>query len=199
MIGRVRLLAALLVTVGVVAACAPAVEVAAPTPPAATEAPTLAPESGMGMAMDMAMGEAPSVPAGLAYSEGEEIRFIHTEASDAEIAGLLTDMMSSPVLHVPSLGEVPESATAIAYVFANGPEGMGPLGFQVDVFDNPPGSAGYSPLRRLHIVTWVDPAQAVALTSAAEVLEAAANGLVTIEAKPIVVNMPFLTWPGGER
>jgi hypothetical protein len=151
------------------------------------------------MDMGMEMGEAPSVPAGLAYAEGEEIRFVHTEASDAEIAGLLTDMMSSPVLHVPSLAEIPESATAIAYVFANGPEGMGPLGFQVDVFDNPPGSAGYSPLRRLHIVTWADPAQAVELTSAAAVLEAEKNGLVTVEAKPIVVNMPFLTWPGGGR
>ena len=197
MIARVRLLTSLVVAMGVVSACAPAAEVTAPTQPAATEAPTPTTESAM--PMDMEMGEAPSVPAGLAYAEGEEIRFIHTEASDAEIAGLLTDMMSSPVLHVPSLAEIPESATAIAYVFANGPEGMGPLGFQVDVFDNPPGSAGYSPLRRLHIVTWADPAQAVELTSAAEVLEAAANGLVTVEAKPIVVNMPFLTWPGGGR
>lgn len=119
---------------------------------------------------------------------------IHTETSDAETAELLTDMMSSPVLHVPSLAEIPESATAIAYVFANGPKGMGPLGFQVDVFDNPPGSAGYSPLRRLHIVTWTDPAQAVELTSAAAVLEAEKNGLVTVEPKPIVVNMPFLAW-----
>lgn len=197
MIAKVRFLASLVVAVGVLSACAPAAEVAAPTQPAATAAPT--PTTDMGMDMGMGIGEAPSVPAGLAYADGEEIRFIHTEASDAEIAGLLTDMMSSPVLHVPSLAEIPESATAIAYVFANGPEGMGPLGFQVDVFDNPPGSAGYSPLRRLYIVTWADPAQAVELTSAAEVMEAEAKGLVTIEAKPIVVNMPFLTWPGGGR
>lgn len=195
MIAKVRLLMLLLVAMGTVAACAPAAEVAAPTQPAATEAPT--PTSDMAMGMEM--GDAPSVPAGLAYAEGAEIRFIHTEASDAEIAGLLTDMMSSPVLHVPSLAEIPDSATAIAYVFANGPEGMGPLGFQVDVFDNPPGSSGYSPLRRLHIVTWADPAQAVVLTSAGEVLEAEKNGLVVVEAKPIVVNMPFLTWPDGGR
>lgn len=197
MIAKVRLLTSLVVAMGVLSACAPAAEVAAPTQPAATEAPT--PTTDMATDMGMEMGEAPSVPAGLAYAEGEEIRFIHTETSDAEIAGLLTDMMSSPVLHVPSLAEIPESATAIAYVFANGPEGMGPFGFQVDVFDNPPGSAGYSPLRRLHIVTWADPAQAVVLTSAAAVLEAEKNGLVTVEAKPIVVNMPFLTWPGGGR
>jgi len=199
MIARVRLLGALLAAVGFVAACAPVAELTPPAPPAVTEAPTPTSDKGMDMEMGMEMDEAPSVPAGLAYAEGEQIRFIHTEASDAAIAGLLTDMMSSPVLHVPSLAEIPESSTAVAYVFANGIEGMGPLGFQVDVFDNPPGSAGYSPLRRLFIVTWVDPAQAVELTSAAAVREAEMNGLVTVEAKSIVVNMPFLTWPGGGR
>ena len=193
MIAKVRFLTSFVVAMGVVSACASAAEVTAPTEPAATEASTPTTD------MDMEMGGAPSIPAGLAYAEGEEIRFIHTETSDAETAGLLTDMMSSPVLHVPSLAEIPESATAIAYVFANGPEGMGPLGFQIDVFDNPPGSVDYSPLRRLHIVTWTDPAQAVEVTSAAAVLEAEKNGLVTVEAKPIVVNMPFLTWPGGGR
>ena len=193
MIAKVRLLTSFVVAIGVLSACGSDAEVAAPTDPAAIEAPTPTTD------MAMEMGEAPSIPAGLAYAEGEEIRFIHTEASDAETAELLTGMMSSPVLHVPSLAEIPESTTAIAYVFANGPKGMGPLGFQIDVFDNPPGSAGYSPLRRLHIVTWTDPAQAVELTSAAAVLEAEENSLVTVEASPIVVNMPFLTWPGGGR
>lgn len=193
MIAKVRFLTSFVVAMGALSACASAAEVTTPTEPAATEASTPTTD------MDMEMGDAPSIPAGLAYAEGEEIRFIHTETSDAETAELLTDMMSSPVLHVPSLAEIPESATAIAYVFANGPKGMGPLGFQVDVFDNPPGSAGYSPLRRLHIVTWTDPAQAVELTSAAAVLEAEKNGLVTVEPKPIVVNMPFLAWPGGGR
>ena len=193
MIAKKPLLTALVVAAGVLPACASAAEVTRSTGPAATEAPI--PTTSMGMEM----GGAPSIPAGLAYAEGEEVRFIHTEASDAEIAGLLTDMMGSPVLHVPSLAEVPESATAIAYVFANGPEGMGPLGFQVDVFDDPPGSAGYSPLRRLHIVTWADPLQAEELFSAAAVLEAEKNGLVTVEVKPVIVNMPFLVWPGGGR
>lgn len=47
--------------------------------------------------MDMgAMGAAPTVPAGLADAEGQEIRFIHTEVSDADITKLLSDMMGSP-------------------------------------------------------------------------------------------------------
>ena len=37
------------------------------------------------------------------------------------------------------------------------------------------------------------------LTSAAEVQMAEEQGELTIEETGIVVNMPFLTWPGGQR
>jgi len=86
--------------------------------------------------------------------------------SDPDIARLLTDMMDSAVLVVPSLADAPDSALAVVYVFTNGPVGMGPLGFQPDVFDNPPGTPGYTPLRRIHLVTWADTATAVELKSA---------------------------------
>lgn len=149
--------------------------------------------------MGMMMGDAPVIPAGLAYAEGQEIRFIHTEASDPDIAQLLTDMMGSPVLVVPSLAGVPDTALATAYVFTNGPTGTGPLGFQPDVFDNPPGTPGYSPLRRIHLLTWADPAAAVELKSAADVSAAIAAGQLTEEVPGVVVNMPFITWPDGQR
>ena len=152
------------------------------------------PAPGMGM-----MSDAPSIPAGSAYAEGQEIRFIHTEVSDPDIAQLLTAMMDSPVLVVPSLTEAPESTLATVYVFTNGPEGMGPLGFQPDVFDNPPGTDGYSPLRRIHLVTWVDPATVVELKSAADVRAAIAASQLTEEVPGVVVNMPFVTWPDGSR
>lgn len=145
------------------------------------------------------MGNAPVVPAGIAYSDGQEIRFIHTEVSDAELAELLTDMMSSPVLVVPSLAGVPEAALAPVYVFTNGVEGMGPLGYQPDVFPHPPGAENYTPLRAIHLVTWADPAGGRLLTSAAEVEGALATGELTEEIPGVVVNMPFITWPGGER
>lgn len=172
----------------VAAACAPAV------PP--TVSPTAAPMPAMDMGT---MPDAPTIPAGLAYAEGQEIRFVHTEVSDAEIAKLLTDMMNSPVLVVPALADVPESATAPVYVFTNGPTGMGPLGFQPDVFPYPPADAAYTPLRTIHLVTWVDPGQARELKSAAEVQEAEQKGTVTIEQPGVVVNMPFVTWPEGSR
>lgn len=149
--------------------------------------------------MAMMMGDAPVIPAGTAYAEGQEIRFIHTEVSDPDIAQLLTDMMDSPVLVVPPLAEVPESALATVYVFTNGPEGMGPLGFQPDVFDSPPGTAGYTPLRRIHLVTWADPAAATELKSAADVQAAITAGRLTEEVTGVVVNMPFVTWIDGSR
>ena len=140
-----------------------------------------------------------ALPAGMAYAEGKEIYFVHTEASDADVAELLTGMMSSPVILVPALGDVPESALAQVYVFDNGEAGSGPLGFQPDVFDNPPGMEGYSPLRRLNVVAWVDPAQARTLKSAAEVLQARDAGEVTISQPGVVINMPFVVWDGGKR
>ncbi len=145
------------------------------------------------------MGTTALMPAGAAYAEGREIYFMHTEASDADVAQLLTEMMDSSVLHVPSLAEVPDSALANVYVFTNGITGMGPLGFAEDVFDNPPGAPGYTPLRRLVLVTWADPAASRQLKSAADVLDAAATGAVTLEMPGIVINMPFVVWDGGKR
>ena len=79
------------------------------------------------------------IPPVKGYMKGKEVRFIHTEASDEKVAELLTDMMGSPVLVVPSLAQAPEVMLANVYVFTNGIRGVGPFKFQPDVFDNPPG------------------------------------------------------------
>ena len=139
------------------------------------------------------------LPAGKAYSEGQEIYFVHTEASDAGVAETLTNMMKSPVMFVPSLGTVPEEALANVYVFTNGVEGSGPFGFQADVFDNPPGTDGYTPLRSLNVITWANGATPRELKSVADVLKAESNGELTIEQPGVVINMPFVVWDGGQR
>lgn len=139
------------------------------------------------------------LPAGKAYAEGKEIYFVHTEASDAGVAEKLTNMMKSPVMLVPSLAEVPAEALANVYVFTNGVEGSGPFGFQADVFDNPPGTDGYTPLRRLNVIAWAEGATARELKSVAEVLEAESRGELTIEQPGVVINMPFVVWDGGQR
>ena len=58
---------------------------------------------------------------------------------------------------------------------------MGPLGFQPDVFDDPPGHPGYSPLRKIILVTWKEGRSARTLKSAAGVEEALKGGEIMVE------------------
>lgn len=146
-----------------------------------------------------AAGNFATLPAGKAYSEGKEIYFSHTEVSDPAIAQTLTDMMKSPVLTVPALAKVPAEVLADVYVFENGVKGDGPLGFQPDVFDSPPGTPGYSPLRQIILVKWNDGVEARLLKSEAEVLQAETDGQLTTSKPGVVVNMPFMVWDGGKR
>ncbi len=157
-------------------------------------------DDGMGWMSGMSTAEdVPNLPPVKAFYEGEEVFFVHPEASDQKVADMLTDMMGSPVFVVPELARVPEEALSEVYVFTNGVEGDGPFGFQADVFDSAPGDEGYSPLRSLHLVTWEDESRARELRTLREVLEAEENGEVTIERQDVVINEPFLTWPGGRR
>ena len=140
-----------------------------------------------------------SAPPVTGYAEGVEIRFIHTEASDPQVARTLFGMTGSPVLVVPALAQAPEALLANVYVFSNGVAGDGPFGFQPDVFDAPPGTSSYSPLRAVTLVSWTTPSAARVLKSAAQVHDAQAMGELTLQRPGAVVNMPFLSWPGGHR
>lgn len=144
-------------------------------------------------------GRGGSIPAVQGFYDGRKVTFIHTEVSDAKVAQTLTGMVSSPVLVVPELAGIPASALGAVYVFTNGIEGPGPEGFQSDVFDSAPSDPSYSPLRALILVTWKDGAGARVLTSVREIRAAAAGGEVRIERTGIVLNMPFVSWPGGHR
>ena len=159
------------------------------------------PMAGMG-GMKMP-ANAPTVPPVTGYSEGQEILFIHTETSDPKIAKILTDMMGgSPVLVVPALAKAPPDLLARVYVFTNGKTGAGPtgpLGGQADIFEHPPGTSGYRPLRAIILVTWKDVMAARVLKSVAELQNVIDSGAVSIKESGVVVNMPFLTWPGGKR
>lgn len=133
------------------------------------------------------------------FYKGQQILFIHTEASDQKVAEMLTRMMGPKVLVVPSLKEIPGRLLADVYVFTNGVKGEGPFGFQPDVFDTAPGDPRYTPLRRVKLVTWKDSAQPRVLRSLVEVQNARSKGEITVTQPGVVVNMPFLRWPGGQR
>ena len=140
-----------------------------------------------------------TVPNVKGYLDGREILFQHTEVSDPKVAEVLTEMMKSPVLVVPALGQAPPTMLANVYVFTNGVRGGGPFKFQPDALDNPPGSDGYRPLRAIHLVKWKNERVARVLKSANEVLSAEKAGEVAIEHPGVVANMPLVTWPGGGR
>lgn len=131
--------------------------------------------------------------------KGKEVLFIHTEASDRQVAEMLTGMMGPKVLLVPSLAKIPGEVLAGVYVFTNGVKGDGAFGFQIDVFSSTPGEPGYTPLRAMTMVTWKDGVRPQLLGSVEEIQAAARRGDVTLKQPGVVVNMPMLVWPGGTR
>ncbi|MBI2861058.1 MAG: hypothetical protein HYX91_06075 [Chloroflexi bacterium] len=139
------------------------------------------------------------VPPVRGFYKGEVIYFIHTEASDAQVADMLTKMMGPKVLFVPALAQVPESVLTNVYVFTNGIKGDGPFGFQADIFDSVPGDEGYSPLRSVRLTSWKEGAAPSELRSIDEINETVSRGELSVQPRGAVVNMPVLTWPGGQR
>jgi hypothetical protein len=166
-----------------------------------TATPTAAATEAMsGMAgMQTAFSSDDLAPLVRGIYEGEDMFFIHTEASDPDVANLLTDMMGPQVIAVPDLAEIPQELLGNVYVFTNGVAGSGPMGFQPDVFDTVPSDADYTPLRSLHRVTWQEESTPRQLNSAAEIEAAEAAGEIVIEQPGIVINMPILVWPGEHR
>jgi hypothetical protein len=142
------------------------------------------------------------LPAVAGYADGQAVSFVHTEASDAQVAAMLGQMMGSPVLVVPQLADVPNDVLGRVFVFGNGlePDGpRGPFGFQPDVFDSVPGDPRYRPLRQIQLVSWRAGIVPRLLRSAAEIAAASDAGELTIQATNTVVNMPMIMWPGGHR
>ena len=133
------------------------------------------------------------------YLDGQAVRFIHTEASDSRVAELLTEMKGSPVIVVPALARIADELLGNVFVFTNEVSGNGPFEYQNDVFDHKPNTSGYSPLRRLNLVAWKDPAIARRLISAEEIKTAVNSRELLIERPIVVINMPLFSWPGGHR
>jgi hypothetical protein len=159
-------------------------------------------DSMMDMGMDRDNGQVTQQYAPLVdgFYEGGELLFIHTEASDPDVANMLTEMMAGPlVVWVPALADAPPTLLAQVYVFTNGVDGHGPFGFQADIFDSVPGDEGYRPLRSVNLVNWHEGTAPRELRSVAELEEAEAKDEVTITQPGIVVNMPILVWPDGSR
>ena len=89
-----------------------------------------------------------------AYENGSEIYFIVTDASDKRTADMFTNITEFKVNSAPILAKTPESARSQAYIFKNGMQGDGPLGFQTMITNTNPEETEYSPLYQLNFVNW---------------------------------------------
>jgi len=143
-----------------------------------------------------------SIPTIHGYYNGADIFFIHTDASDREVADRLTEMVDYPTLYTPALANIAGSTSANVYVFKNGIKGTGPysggpFGFQDDVFDSVPGDEGYSPFRQVRLVEWKDTATPRLLKSVEEIIDAERNGELTVIPTSVIVTMRMITWPGS--
>ncbi len=131
------------------------------------------------------------------YANGHSVFYISTEASDKDLASLMTNWTGARVAYAPALANTPPSALSNIYAFKNGVEGTGPLGFQPNVADSEPGDSGYSPLWRIVLVEWKEGIVPSELKSEEEITSAVQEGRVSIEPTSMVVNCPFVKWEGG--
>jgi len=137
------------------------------------------------------------IPMMKGYENGNEIFFIGTDVSDEGIAAQLTDMSGFKVNHAPLLAQTPQDARGQVYIFENGVEGNGPLGFQIPVTNAKPGDEMYSPLQQVIFVSWTDQSAAIELKSVEEIMEHEGMGHLTINQTEVVANHPAIQWNGG--
>ena len=114
------------------------------------------------------------------YANGHEVFYISTEASDRDLANLMTNWTGARVTYAPSLANTPPAALSNIYAFKNGIDGSGPLGFQPNIADSEPGNANYSPLWRIVLVQWKEGVTPVELKSEQEITTALQEGKITI-------------------
>jgi hypothetical protein len=131
------------------------------------------------------------------YENGNEIYFIATDVSDKNTASLLTNKTGFKVTLAPILSQTPESAKGQVYVFTNGINGNGSLGFQNEVMNAKPGDKNYSPLFQVNLVRWNDNANVSEIRSVGQLNQSLQNNELSINKTDIVVNHPAIKWSNG--
>jgi hypothetical protein len=137
------------------------------------------------------------IPLMKGYENGNETFFIGTDVSDEGIASMMTNLTGFKVNFAPLLAQTPQDVQGQVYIFENGVEGEGPLGFQLPITNGKPGDEGYSPLQQVNLVRWTDQSAATELTSVDEIMEHESMGQITINQTGIIGNHPAVQWNGG--
>jgi hypothetical protein len=131
------------------------------------------------------------------YENGNEIFFIGTDVSDQGVSSMLTNLTGFKVNFSPLLAQTPVNARGQVYLFENGVEGIGPLGFQLPVTNAKPGDEGYSPLQQVNFVRWTDQSAAIELKSVDEIMEHGDMGHLVVNQTNVIANHPAIQWNGG--
>lgn len=124
--------------------------------------------------------------------DGRTIYYIVTDATPSGPADMM-GVVSSPT----SAKLIENSAAVDLYQFGNGLKGSGPMGFQPGISAGAPGDANYSPMWRIFMIGWNDPAEAQLLETIDDLNAYKEFGLIDIDlARPMdsdhIVNCPFI-------
>ena len=145
----------------------------------------------------------PSAPATIplhqGYSDEKYVYYIITDSTYRELAQKISIEQCWPVQNAPSLSVVDEAVRPAVYIFSNGLEGNGILGYQSEVFAATPAHDDvYTGLVTHHMVRWNHVADSHTLISEKEIFHAKQLRLITITKSPNISNMPQIIWPGGQ-
>ena len=125
--------------------------------------------------------------------DGRTIYYIVTDATP-EMPANMMGVVSSPT----AAKLIANSAAVDLFQFMNGVKGSGPLGFQPGIAASAPGDENYSPMWRISVIGWKDPASAKILETRADIDSIHKAGLIDVGlAGPMVggdhiVNCPFI-------
>ncbi len=137
-----------------------------------------------GMGMMGPMSKSP-VATWTGWYDDHKVLFLSTDTSSK------AEATNDHINYAPSLAKSLSSAGQI-YLVTNGAfAGRGP------VFGSQPGDSGYTPLWQEVMVTWKDPAKAVALGKDDQIKDLAKAGTVTLKMTGIVLNCPIIKVMGS--
>ena len=154
----------------------------------------------LGSVLKLSRANVPAeIPLHQGYYNGESVYFIITDSSDSEYVEIITKQQGWKVELAPPLANTPESALSTTYIFSNGVQGDGVIGFQGEVFSSTPAQPEvYSALTSNIQVTWNDGQRSVVLSSEEAILDAENQGKITLTKLDAVINMPQIVWPEGQ-
>ncbi len=140
-----------------------------------------------------------TIPMHEGYYNGEFVYYIITDSSDAEISKNISKTQLWKVNTAPALLNSPADSLSKAYVFTNGVNGDGALGFQGEVFSATPAQPNdYNSLVKPVFATWFFEGNSKILLSEKEITQQAKQKKITLQEQPYVINMPQIVWPDGQ-